>query len=103
MSAVSVNIPELAGISASESPAAIPAPEKAPNELNGYKESMSKHEAVEKCLDPISDNVRNQVWMRPELSAFSNFEYVYAIYPIAISLFSGVKTVKKSAPQDHSL
>ena len=46
MADVSVNLPEHVGISASESPVGIPAPEKPPIELDGYKGSMSKHEAV---------------------------------------------------------
>ena len=43
----------------------------------------------EKCLGPISENVRNQVWMCPELSVYSNSEYVCAIFPIALARFRG--------------
>ena len=87
MSAASVNIPGNVGISVSESQVEIPAPEKSSNELDGYKVSMPKSDAVEKCIGPISENARNQIWMCPELSVFSNSEYAYAIFPIAIALF----------------
>ena len=89
MSVVSVQVPENIGVSVSENAIGIPAPERSPNELDGYKVSMWKADAVGKCLGQISENARNQVWMCPELSVFSNSEYVYAIFPIAISLFRG--------------
>ena len=87
MSVLSVNIPGNLGISVSESPAGIPAPGKPPNESDGYKVSMPSSDTVWKCLDPISENARNKIWMCPELSIFSNSEYVCAIFPIPIALF----------------
>ena len=87
MSVVSVNTPGNIGISVSGSPVGIPPHEKSPNELDGGKVSMTKADAVEKCLGPISENTRNQFCTCPDLSAFPNSEYVYAIYPIAIALF----------------
>ena len=89
MSVVSVNPPWSVGVSASESPIEVPAPGRSPNELDGYKESMGEAGAVGKRRDPISGNARRKIWMRPELSVFSNSEYAYAIYPIAICLFLG--------------
>ena len=87
MSIISIPLPERVGLSVSGNPIGIPTPEKSPGELDGYKVSMNKAGAAEKCREPISENVRNQVWMCPELSVFSNSGYVYAIYPIAIALF----------------
>ena len=58
--------------------------------MANYKLLTPKLGAARKCLDPISDNVRNQVWMCPELHLYSNYEYFDAIYPIAIAL-SGIK------------
>ena len=53
-----------------------------------------------KCLDPISGNVRNQVWMSPELLCYANSEYAYAIFPIALALFweMGGKEICLSRP-----
>ena len=47
MSVVSVNIQEHVGISASESPVEITAPGKSPSELDGYRASTPKSDAVE--------------------------------------------------------
>ena len=55
--------------------------------MSGCKPVLKKHEAGKKCLDPISENVRNQVWMSPELLVYANAEYVYATSPIALALF----------------
>ena len=52
MSVVSVNIPERVGISVSESPVGIPAPEKSPDELAGYRVSMPNSDAAEKMHRP---------------------------------------------------
>ena len=77
-------------ISASESPAVeIQNPEKPPSEISGYKPVLKKHEALKKCLDPISGNFQSQVWMSPELLVYSNSEYVYSTFTIALSLFWG--------------
>ena len=49
MSVVSVNLPGHVGISVAESPVGIPAPDKSPNQLGGYRESTPKSDAVEKA------------------------------------------------------
>ena len=82
-----MGIPGNIGVSASENPIEIPTPERSPNELDGYNVSMNKADPVGKCIGAISENVRNQGWVGPGLSVYSNSEYVYEIYQIAISLF----------------
>ena len=57
--------------------------------MSGYMSSMSEEDAVRKCLLPISDNVTSRDWMSRDLSVYSNSEYVYAIYPIAVDLVWG--------------
>ena len=103
MSVVSVNIPEHVGISVSPSPVGIPVPGKSPNEWADYKVSTPKDDAVGKCLDPISENVRNKIRMCPESSVFSNSEYVYAIFPISIALFWGKGGEEICRPRPLSL
>ena len=46
MSVVSVQFPANNGVSVSENPIEIPTPERSPNELDGYKVSMGKADAV---------------------------------------------------------
>ena len=58
-------------------------------EMSGYRPSMTKDDALRKCLLPISDNVESRVWMSQDLSIYSNSEYVYAIFPIAVAFFLG--------------
>ena len=76
-------------ISVSGSPEVIPTHERSPGEIPGYEDVPKKHEAVGKRLDPTSENVRNKVWMSPELLVYSNYEYVYSMFPIDLSLFWG--------------
>ena len=66
MYVVSVNLPERVGISVSEGPVGIPAPEKSPNQLAGYSEFMPKSGAVwdvstqsRKTSETKSGRVRN--------------------------------------------
>ena len=59
------------------------------NEVSGYMQSMFPEDAIRKCLSPISENARSRILMSQELSVYSNSEFVYAIFPIAISLFWG--------------
>ena len=82
MSVISIPIPENVGLPVSEQPVEIPATEKSAGELSGYGKSTPTSDEVEKCVDPISENVWTQIWMCPSLSIYSNSEYVYAIYPI---------------------
>ena len=56
-------------------------PERSGGEVSGYKEVLKQHESVKKCLDRISENARNKVWMSPDLLIYSNSEYVYATSP----------------------
>ena len=56
------------------------------NEVSEYRASMSQEDAVRKSLFPISLNVRTQIWMSRDLKIFSNSEYAYAIFPVAIAL-----------------
>ena len=76
-------------VSASERPAGTTPAEKPGGEIAGYKEVLNQHESVKKCLDPISENIRNKVRMSPDLQIYSNSEYVYATSPIALFLFWG--------------
>ena len=61
---------------------------------------MPKSDAVEKRIGPISGNTRNQIWMCPSLSIYSNSEYVYAIPPTAVALFwrKGGRGISESKP-----
>ena len=76
-------------VSVSELPAETSPAEKPGGEIPGYKEVLKHHEAVKKCLDPISENVRNKVRMSTDLQIYSNSEYVYATPTIALPLFWG--------------
>ena len=58
MSVVSVRIPGNVGVSASGNPIEIPVPERSLGELDGYKVSMDKADAVE--------NVATQSWKTSE-------------------------------------
>ena len=100
MSIISTPIPENVGFSVSEQPVQVPVPELSAGELSRYGKSMPKSDAVEKCLDAISENVRNQIWLCPSLSIYSNSAYVYAIFPIAVSLFweKGGREIAESMP-----
>ena len=89
MSIISIPLPENVGLSLSGQPVEVPVPEQSSGGLPGYRKSMSKPDAVVKCLDPIPGNIRNRIWMCPSLSIYSNYEYVYAIFPIAVALFWG--------------
>ena len=85
MSIISIQLPENVGLSVSEQPVGIPALEQSAGELSGYRKSMPKSDDVEKCLAPISENVRNQIWLCSSLSIYSNSEYFYATFPITVS------------------
>ena len=76
-------------VSLSERPAVSTHTERSGGEISGYEEVLKQHEAVEKLLGPISENVRNKVWMSPDLQIYSNSEYVYGKFPIALSIFWG--------------
>ena len=89
MSIIGIPLPGNVGVSLSEQPVEVPAPELSAGELSGYRKSMPKSDAVEKWRDPISENARDQMWMFPSLSIFSDSEYVYAISPISVSLSRG--------------
>ena len=89
MSVLSVPIPRVEG-SVSERASPIgQEKEKSANEMSGYRERMSIKDVVRKCLPPISENIRNRIWIPRELSVYSNSEFVCAIFPIAIALFWG--------------
>ena len=64
---------------------------KAPtaNELSGYRPSTNKEDAVQKFIILISDNAQSRVWMSQDLSVYSNFQYVYAIFPTSVASFWG--------------
>ena len=76
-------------VSVSELPVVTTPAERSVGEVSGRKEVLKHHEAVMKCLGPISENVRNKARMSPHLQIYSNSEYVYATFPIALSLFWG--------------
>ena len=87
MSVLSVPIPRWeASVAGQASP---PGPEKAltANEVSGYRVSMGLECAFRKRLAPISENARSRISMSQELSAYSNSEFAYAIFPIAIDFF----------------
>ena len=89
-------------VSASGRPMGTTPAEKPGGEISGYIEVLKQHEEVEKCIDPISENVRNKVSMSPDLQIYSNSEYVYATFPIALSIFWG-KGGGESVYRDHCL
>ena len=89
MSIIGIPLPENVGLSVSEQSVEVPAPELSAGELSGYRRSMPKSDAVAKCLDPISENVRNQIWISPSISIYSDSEYFYAIVSIEVALFWG--------------
>ena len=74
-------------VSASGLQAVTATPGKSGCEISGYEEVLKQHESIKKCIDPISENVQNKVWMSPDFLTCSNSEYVYAAFPIALSLF----------------
>ena len=86
MSDVSVNLPERVWISVSESLVGIPAPRKVSKSIGWVQRVYAKVWRRGESLGPISENARRKIWMCPELNVFSNYEYVYAIFPIAIAL-----------------
>ena len=84
MSVISARIPDME-VSMSEQSATIaPVPGLTPNEVSRWRTCMSKEDAIQKRLAPISENVRNRILMSQELSIYSNSDYVYAIFPIAV-------------------
>ena len=60
---------------------------KTANETSGYIGVLKRHQAARESLDPIDPEARNATWISPELSVFSNNEYVFATFPIALALF----------------
>ena len=101
MSVISIPIPENVGLPSSEQPVGIPpAPESIRANCLDTENLCQKSDDVEKCLGPISENARNQIWMCPDLSIYSNSEYVYAIFPLAVALFwgKGGREIPESVP-----
>ena len=78
-----------------------PAARKPPKEIYGYKSALTKDEAIKKCLGTMSDQARDQVWMSPDLLIYSNSEYVFATFPIALALFLGQGGWGGSVFQNH--
>ena len=87
-------------VSASGRPAEIKIVRETGNEVSGYESVLKHHQAVKKSLGPIGPNVRNKTWMSQDLSVYANNEYVYATFPIALSLFwgKGGKGIWRSKP-----
>ena len=86
MSADSISIPHRAYVTGE--------PSKSPNEFSAnstpcYRISIFQENAVRKILIPENLNCRAKVWMAQDLSIYTNSEYVYATYPIALSFFYG--------------
>ena len=100
MSIIGIPLPENVGLSVSEQSVEVPAPELSAAELSGYRKSMPKSDAVKKFLGPISENVRNQIWLCPNLSIYSNSEFAYAIFLIAVAFSwgKGGREIAESRP-----
>ena len=87
MSSLRAHIPHVEGHASEHVSPEIQERPKTANGISGYRTSMAKEDALRKCLLPVSDNVTSRVWMSRDLSVYSNSEYFYAIFPIAVALF----------------
>ena len=100
MPALSIPIPQGAvSVSEQASPMA-PGKVQTANGLSGYKNSTALEDSIQKFLAPISVNARTRIWTAQDLSLYSNSEYLYAIFPIAIAVFwdRGGRAIVESEP-----
>ena len=69
-------------------------------DLSGYRIAMSRDEAARTCLLPYNWDGRAKIRMSRDLRIYSNLEYVYAIFPIALALFwcKGGREIANSEP-----
>ena len=100
MSLLSVPIPHGEGSASEHFSPGGPEAVHSGNEMSGYRLPMSKEDDVRKSPLPISDNVASRVWMSHDLSIYSNSEYVYTIFSIAVALFwdQGCREIAQSEP-----
>ena len=89
MYVLSTPIPRRKGSVSEQASPMAPENAQSANDLPGCKKSTALEDSIREFLAPIPDNARARIWMSLDLSLYSNSEYVYAIFPIAISLFLG--------------
>ena len=100
MSVLSNPIPHVEGPVSEQPSPMVSEKAQSANDVSGYRTSMAIEDAIQKCLAPISENARTRIWMSQELSVYSNSEFAYAIFPIAIALFcdKGGREIAESEP-----